>query len=144
MRSAMTLDEVAQTLGVHYMTVYRYVRQGRLQAVRTHGVWQVSPEALAEFRRERNARTKRRPPSGDARRRGNYVVELERCLEAGDAGGAWDVLERAMSAGADVDEVYLEILSPVLRTSGSAGPGESWRSPSNIRRQRLRRGSWVD
>lgn len=114
----MTLDEVAQTLGVHYMTVYRYVRQGRLQAVRTHGVWQVSPEALAEFRRERNARAKRRPPSGDARRRGNYVVELERCLEAGDAGGAWDVLERAMSAGADVDEVYLEILSPVLRDIG--------------------------
>jgi methanogenic corrinoid protein MtbC1 len=39
-------------------------------------------------------------------------------LVAGDGRGAFDVLQRAISAGADVDEVYLEILSPVLKSIG--------------------------
>lgn len=132
---ALTLDEVAAKIGVHYMTVYRYVRQGRLEASRIHGVWQVSPRALAEFLSEKERNENRRNPrngshrdqglgeggsrrSFDARRRGNYVVELERMLIAGDGRGASDVLQRAISAGADVDEVYLEILSPVLRSIG--------------------------
>ncbi len=125
---ALTLDEVAAKIGVHYMTVYRYVRQGRLEASRIHGVWQVSPRALAEFLAEKEMNENRRSlrtgsgreerRSSDARRRGNYVVELERMLIAGDGRGASDVLQRAISAGADVDEVYLEILSPVLRSIG--------------------------
>lgn len=131
---ALTLDEVAAKIGVHYMTVYRYVRQGRLEASRIHGVWQVSPQALAEFLSEKEESENRRNRrsgsdrgegrergsrrSSDARRRGNYVVELERMLIAGDGRGASDVLQRAISSGADVDEVYLEILSPVLRSIG--------------------------
>lgn len=132
---ALTLDEVAAKIGVHYMTVYRYVRQGRLQASRVHGVWQVSPQALGEFLSEKEQNERRRGSrsgsdgdqdpkasgtkrSSDARRRGNYVVELERMLVAGDGRGAFDVLQRAISAGADVDEVYLEILSPVLKSIG--------------------------
>lgn len=125
---ALTLDEVATELGVHYMTVYRYVRQGRLQAFRSHGVWRVAQKDLAEFRaaRERaeqersragGTRRDRRSPA-DARRRGTYVVELERRLIAGDGHGASAVLQRAIDAGADVDEVYLEILSPVLVSIG--------------------------
>ena len=30
----LTLDEVASALGLHYMTVYKYVRTGRLPARR--------------------------------------------------------------------------------------------------------------
>lgn len=133
---ALTLDEVATELGVHYMTVYRYVRQGRLPAVRSQGVWRVSQEALAEFRaaKEKSGAKRSRSSGGnrqaavetrradarrpDARRTGNYVVELERRLVAGDGNGASTVLQRAIDAGADVDEVYLEILSPVLVSIG--------------------------
>ncbi len=123
---ALTLDEVATELGVHYMTVYRYVRQGRLNAVRSQGVWRVSQEALAEFRAAKG-KARAKPPqhskgdqqaTGDARRRGNYIVELERRLIAGDGHGAYAVLQRAIDAGADVDEVYLEILSPILVSIG--------------------------
>lgn len=119
----LTLDEVATTLGVHYMTVYRYVRQGRLQASRSHGVWQVSAQAVAEFRAAKAARDRqrgsgRRTSTADRRRRGNYTVELERCLISGDARGAADVLQRAIDAGSDVETVYTEILSPALASIG--------------------------
>lgn len=136
---SLTLDEVASELGVHYMTVYRYVRQGRLQATRVHGVWQVSSRALDEFRADKERAKKRRSAgrkpdghkpdgqtsasdrskmSADARRSGNYVAELERCLVAGDGRGASDVLDRAIDAGADVDEAYVDILSPALASIG--------------------------
>lgn len=106
------------------MTVYRYVRQGRLVAQRVKGVWQVSEEAIAQFQQEQSRRKSTAATSEsslDARRTGNYVVELERCLTAADAAGAWAVLDRAIAAGADVDEVYLQILSPAL-----ASIGERW------------------
>lgn len=106
------------------MTVYRYVRQGRLVAERVKGVWQVSEEAIAQFEQERIRRKSvvaTSDSSHDARRTGNYIVELERCLTAADAAGAWAVLDRAIAAGADVDEVYLHILSPAL-----ASIGERW------------------
>ncbi len=120
----LSLDVVAERLHVHYMTVYRYVRQGRLVAERVKGVWQVSEEALAQFQQERSRQKAAAPsadPSIDPRRTGNYIVELERCLTVADAAGAWAVLERAIAAGADVDEVYLNILSPAL-----ASIGERW------------------
>lgn len=106
------------------MTVYRYVRQGRLVAERVKGVWQVSEEALAQFQAERSRQKAVVSTSDfatDARRTGNYIVELERCLTVADAAGAWAVLDRAIAAGADVDEVYLHILSPAL-----ASIGEQW------------------
>lgn len=118
----LTLEEVAELLGVHYMTVYRYVRQGRLEARRVKGMWHVSDEAVKRFQKERTRGSKKTAgETVDARRTGNYVVELERCLVAADASGAWAVLERAIAAGADVDEVYLNILSPAL-----ASIGEQW------------------
>lgn len=106
------------------MTVYRYVRQGRLVAERVKGVWQVSEEDLAQFQAERSRKKVEVSTSDvttDARRTGNYIVELERCLTVADAAGAWAVLDRAIAAGADVDEVYLHILSPAL-----ASIGEQW------------------
>lgn len=125
----LTLDEVAEKLGVHYMTVYRYVRQGRLSASRVHGVWQVSARDLTDFVAERERAASHRPArrkSSDARTgkrtkadRSKYVVELERSLIAGDGHGASDILQRAISAGADVDEVYLEIISPALASIGN-------------------------
>lgn len=120
--TGLSLEEVAELLGVHYMTVYRYVRQGRLEARRVKGIWRVSDEAIKRFQKERSRSTNNKTgASTDARRTGNYVVELERCLTAADAAGAWAVLERAIAAGADVDEVYLNILSPAL-----ASIGEQW------------------
>ena len=52
----MSLDEAAKVLGVHYMTAYRYVRQGKLAASRVKGVWQVTPHAVGEFQRRADVR----------------------------------------------------------------------------------------
>lgn len=117
----LSLDEAAGLLGVHYMTAYRYVRQGKLAATRVKGVWQVSPHALEEFRRRSEERLTM-PRSGvDARRTGDYVSELLRCLINADAGGSWQVVQRAIDAGSDMEEVYLEIVSPAL-----AAIGDQW------------------
>ena len=98
----MSLDEAAKVLGVHYMTAYRYVRQGKLTATRVKGVWQVTPHALSEFQRRADARKENPRASEDSRRTGDYVGELLRCLLNADGGGAWGVLQRAIDAGNDM------------------------------------------
>jgi len=44
------LKEVARELDVHYMTAYRYVRQGRLDATWVDNGWQVHRDAIEAFR----------------------------------------------------------------------------------------------
>ena len=46
----MTLQEAAESLGVHYMTVYRYVRQGRLPGVRHGTEWRLRLEDINALR----------------------------------------------------------------------------------------------
>lgn len=110
--AALTLQEAADLLGVHYMTAYRYVRLGQLDAVKVGGTWQVAPEALAEFREQRDdsqpARLKSVP----------WSDRLEARLLVGDAAGAWGVLETALAGGTSVAGVYLDVLSPALRSIG--------------------------
>jgi excisionase family DNA binding protein len=59
------LGEAADILGVHYMTVYRYVRTGRLAAKRESARWSVAVDDLHRHRQD--ART---APRG-------YNVELK-------------------------------------------------------------------
>ena len=42
----LTLQEAADELGVHYMTAYRYVRLGVMEASKSGGVWQVQRSAV--------------------------------------------------------------------------------------------------
>ena len=46
----LSLQAAADILGVHYMTAYRYVRTGRLDAVRDGSHWYVSRAAIANLR----------------------------------------------------------------------------------------------
>jgi len=117
----LTLEKAAERLGVHYMTAYRYVRQGKLSATRVKGVWQVTPQAIDGFRQRLNERKERPRTGDDSRRTGDYVNELHACLVNADAGGAWGVLQRAIDAGGEIGTVYLEILAPAM-----ARIGEEW------------------
>ena len=45
----LTLYEAAEQLGVHYMTVYRYVRTGRLPGHKVGAEWRSDPDDLATF-----------------------------------------------------------------------------------------------
>ncbi len=44
-----TVQQVMSYLQVSDETVYRYIRSGKLKAVRSGGLWRVSREALEEF-----------------------------------------------------------------------------------------------
>lgn len=104
----LTLQQAADTLGVHYMTAYRYVRTGMLDAVKSGGMWRVSPRAVARFR----AGTEAGPVVRG--RRAPWSTRLEARLLAGDSAGAWGVVEAAMVAGVELAEVYLDVLSPAM------------------------------
>lgn len=109
----LTLHEAADELGVHYMTAYRYVRLGVLPAAKAGGTWRVRRTDLAEFR------TGTRTTPVKAGRPAPWAERLESRLIAGDARGAWGVVEAAMTAGAELDEIYLDVLSPALVAIGS-------------------------
>jgi excisionase family DNA binding protein len=108
----MTLQEAADELGVHYMTAYRYVRLGQLPATKMGGTWRVQRhdvEALREADQQPRVTSRKRVP---------WAERLEQRLVAGDGGGAWGVIEAALSAGAELHEIYLEVLSPAMASIG--------------------------
>jgi MerR family transcriptional regulator, light-induced transcriptional regulator len=116
----LTLQEVADELGVHYMTAYRYVRLGVMEASKVGGVWQVPRSAVDRFREEAEAAATGASGGGGARnRRAPWSRRLESRLVAGDAPGSWSVVEAAMAAGAELDEIYLDVLTPAMVSIGS-------------------------
>ena len=108
----MTLQEAAEHLGVHYMTVYRYVRLGRLPATRHGSEWRVRLVDVEKLRVPPGG-SRRGPHRDDADRTG-----LEQRMVAGDASGAWRLVEGRLSGGSDPAGVLTELLVPVLRSIG--------------------------
>jgi excisionase family DNA binding protein len=111
----LTLHEAAELLGVHYMTAYRYVRLGVLPAVKVGGTWQVTSADLHAFRTAAPATGE----PGNAKRRAPWAARLESRLVAGDTRGAWGVVEAALAAGAELDEIYLDVITPAMRSIGA-------------------------
>ncbi len=104
------LREAAERLGVHYMTVYHYVRTGRLPAEREGATWLVDRadlEALAAPG-ERPGAPARAPRPG----------RLAERMVHGDEAGAWAIVEGAMASGMTPGAVYEELLVPALRRVG--------------------------
>jgi excisionase family DNA binding protein len=113
----LTLHEAAAELGVHYMTAYRYVRLGQLDAAKRSGTWRVSRAELDRFRAEPAEEPAERAPRG----RVDWGQRMQSRLVAGDAGGAWSVIESALAAGSTPARVYTEVISPAL-----VNIGERW------------------
>lgn len=116
----LTLHEAADVLGVHYMTAYRYVRLGLLRAGKVGGTWRVQRADLDAFQSGAgtDAGTGVAPAKKGSRRRAPWAERLEQRLIAGDAQGAWNVIEAALAAGADLDDIYVGVLSPALSSIG--------------------------
>ena len=115
--AVLTLQEAADELGVHYMTAYRYVRLGVMDAVKSGGVWQVQRSALERFRQQATEAAATTGPSGKGgprNRKAPWAARLESRLVAGDAPGCWSVIEAAMASGAELDEIYLDVLTPAM------------------------------
>jgi excisionase family DNA binding protein len=113
--TGVTLQEVADLLGVHYMTAYRYVRLGLLPAEKVGGTWRVTRTTLEEFRS--SAGNDAGLPA--SRRRAPWAERLEARLVAGDTRGAWGVVEAALASGSDLDDVYLDVIAPALVSIGT-------------------------
>jgi excisionase family DNA binding protein len=119
----ITLNEAAERLGVHYMTAYRYVRTGRLPAVKVGSEWRVRVEDVEAMRSGASGSAGvGGPPSpghgGGRRRRHDYAQRLQDRLLAGDEPGAWSILESALTSGLEPAELYLEALGPALTRIG--------------------------
>ena len=110
----LTLHEAAEVLGVHYMTAYRYVRLGLLHATKVGGTWRVATDDLEAFR---SGAVPAEP--GSPKRRAPWAARLEARLVVGDARGAWGVVEAALAAGAELNDVYLEVITPAMRSIGA-------------------------
>lgn len=111
MADAVTLQEAAELLGVHYMTAYRYVRLGQLPAEKVGATWRVEVADL-EAMRAGPSRT------GGRRHKAPWADRLRARLLAGDEAGAWGVVEAALTAGTDPAEIHLDVLAPAMRAVG--------------------------
>ncbi len=111
MATTMTLQEAADQLGTHYMTVYRYVRLGRLPARKVAGVWEVDAADVAALQNgpERPARS----------RSVDWSERLEGRLVAGDEAGAWGVVEAALASGTAPGDIYTDLIAPALASLGA-------------------------
>jgi methanogenic corrinoid protein MtbC1 len=96
------------------MTAYRYVRTGRLPAVRgSDGEWRIESADLERLRRGQAPHS----GSGPASLAPSHARLKSRMLE-GDETGAWTLVEAALASGMEPEIVLLEFVSPVLRDIG--------------------------
>ncbi len=109
--SVLNLKEVARLLDVHYMTVYRYVRHGKLPARREGPIWVVD-RADAEAFRDGQA-------PGGATEAVDWVARLADPLVAGDEVGAWTVVRDALGSGQDVAAVHLDLIAGAVGLVGA-------------------------
>ncbi len=107
----LSLNEVAEIRGVHYMTVYRHVRTGRLPAVKISGEWKV---------RRADASTLRQPPQGIPGHAdlAGRLDPFQQRLSAADEPGAWAILEGCLASGANPVDLHHELIVPVMRRIG--------------------------
>ncbi|MCJ7725135.1 MAG: B12-binding domain-containing protein, partial [Acidimicrobiia bacterium] len=108
----LSLRECAERIGVHYMTVYRYVRTGMLDAAKEGTEWRVAAADLESLRSTSAAPT----PRGET----NWSDRLKARMIVGDERGSWLVVEASMASGLTPERVYLEVLAPALRNIGEA------------------------
>ena len=102
----LTLQEAADRLGVHYMTVYRWVRTGKLPATKQGATWSVRQRDLDAL----SEPAKAAPRSG----RVDHVQRLARRLVAGDEAGAMAVAEAALAGGMDPEALYIDVLAGAM------------------------------
>ncbi|HXW79687.1 MAG TPA: helix-turn-helix domain-containing protein, partial [Acidimicrobiales bacterium] len=126
MSGDLNLKQAAQRLGVHYMTAYRYVRQGKLAATTDGASWRVSEAAVEVFLAEGAVHVSRaaggREHTGQSREVGvDWAFRLARCLLAGDEPAAWRVVQSALASGHTPAFCYVDMLSEALTWIGARG-----------------------
>jgi excisionase family DNA binding protein len=117
----LSLDEAAERLGVHYQTVYRWVRAGRLPATKIDGRYAIAPADLQAVVQKKGAPVP--PPPPGARRLERHGEAIEAALVHGDETEARRIVRRLVDDGASMKVVIQQVLAPPL-----AHIGEAWRN----------------
>jgi MerR family transcriptional regulator, light-induced transcriptional regulator len=103
------------------MTIYKYVRTGRIRAERRQGRWVIDSSDLETFRERSEAPPARSAPrpGGNAQRWAGRAERLMARMIVGDSPGSWSIIESALASGSPAD-MYLKVLAPALRQVGDA------------------------
>ena len=115
-KSDISLHDVAEMLDVHYMTVYRYVRQGQLPATKVGRSWFVKSSDLKAFR---DAKVHTAEVSEGGRKIAPWAERLEAQLILGDQRGATEIMEAVLRSGHDLYFLYLHVLTPAMSAIGA-------------------------
>lgn len=110
------LLDVAELLDVHYMTVYRYVRQGKLPATKVGRSWFVKSSDLEMFREDKVHTSEF---SDGGRKIAPWAERLEVQLMRGDERGAAEIMETVLRSGHDLYFLYLQVLAPAMGAIGA-------------------------
>lgn len=115
----MDLQTAADRLGVHYQTAYRWVRDGRLPAVKHGAVYDIGEQELLRFQELRRAPA---PPPRKANVRSwlHQVERLYALLVEGDELEARQLLDRLREGRIEPLVLCEELLTPTLRQIGDA------------------------
>lgn len=112
------LQSAADELGVHYQTAYRWVRSGRLPAVRVGGKYLVDQAAIDALAHERD--TPDAPPAPSASRLERSADRLHRLLVDGDEPGARKLVRGLVDDGTPIVDLIQAVIVPPLVGIGSA------------------------
>lgn len=110
------LDDIAEEVGVHYLTVYRWVRAGLLPADMVGGRYRVMRHDLAAFIEAR--RTPKRPRTPGARRLERAAVTMHTALLTGDESAAQDLASALIAEHTSIADLVQQVLVPSLRRIG--------------------------
>jgi MerR family transcriptional regulator, light-induced transcriptional regulator len=117
----LELPEAAALAGVHYQTVYRWVRTGRLEARRIGGKYFVAAADLAAATTAQTAPAAPRPPSQGRLKR--QAERMQAALLGGDETEARLIARRLTAEGTSMVELIELVIVPPLRFIG-----EAWRN----------------
>jgi MerR family transcriptional regulator, light-induced transcriptional regulator len=115
----MNLQEAADRLGVHYQTAYRWVREGRLTAIKVRSSYEVTEEELSTFVSQRSL------PSGPpervtVRNWEHHQARLNETLIDGDELESRAIVDRLAELHVPLIELCECLLGPAIRQVGEA------------------------
>ncbi|MEO6652129.1 MAG: B12-binding domain-containing protein [Ilumatobacteraceae bacterium] len=114
--TGLDLQSAADELGVHYQTAYRWVRSGRLPAVRVAGRYLIDRCVLDEFTA---SRSQPQPTSAPSVARVQRTADrLYDELVDGDEPAVRRAVRRLVDDGAPLPGVIEQVLAPALRRIG--------------------------
>lgn len=114
----LTLDQVAVQVGVHYQTVYRWVRAGKLPAAKIEGSYVVRGDELHEFIHRRRQPTA--PPAPTRPRIARQRQAMAEALLEGDETRVRSIARQLLSNGTTVTALIEDVIVPPLADIGAS------------------------